>query len=708
MQLPTMAEDEPVLNITTEAFSGRSKTKSKLNRSERMRKNRQPTENDTKQQRDIKDDERSDSKQTNKTRKITSQPATTGHLPSFSSLFTNNPDIPSVQNIPVQQVKEAMFSGNRFADLKLHPYMVSNLEGKMELAEMTSVQQKAIPVLLQGCDAMVKSQTGSGKTLSYAVPLVQDLQARTPRVCRDHGPYAIVIVPTRELALQSYETFQKLVGPFSWIVPGCIMGGEKRKSEKARLRKGINILIATPGRLLDHITNTKSLEMSRVGWLVIDEADRLLDLGFEKVVSQIVSVMEETRERQRQTVLLSATLSAGVERLAGMSLHDPVRIDITQPLSHDTGHVTEPEHCSDNGVNKDSVSANFAVPETLQHQFVVVPHKLRLVSLAAFILSKSQEHSENQKMVVFLSTQHSVEFHHTILENVLTDTDSETTPGSGHDIVMFKLHGDMLQKERTKVFQDFCVAKSGVLFCTDVAARGLDLPNVGWIVQYNTPGTATDYIHRVGRTARIGSRGHALLFLNPSEVKYVQVLAEYKIKLTEMAMNDLLKTLMLSEAKRCLANKQKYLRPRTVEEAATSLQRRFELNVHENKDMRSLARKAFQSFVRAYAAYPSHLKSIFHVKHLHLGHVAKSFALQDAPTHIGGIVGKFGKMDSKRGAGQGRKRLSTTPSGGPPKKHKSNVSEFASGLDEVTSKSLTGRRKKQKAGNKKMKAAAQR
>lgn len=672
-----------------------------------MRKNRQATEeDDTKLQYDIKDYETSDSKKTHKTRKSTPLSPPTGHLPSFSSLFTNNPDIPSVQNIPVQQVKEAMFSGNRFADVKLHPYMVSNLEGKMELAEMTSVQQRAIPVLLQGCDAMVKSQTGSGKTLSYAVPLVQDLQARSPRISRDHGPYAIVIVPTRELALQSYETFQKLVGPFSWIVPGCIMGGEKRKSEKARLRKGINILIATPGRLLDHATNTKSLDMSRVSWLVIDEADRLLDLGFEKAVSQIISVMDETH--QRQTVLLSATLSAGVERLAGMSLHDPVRIDITQPSSHDTGHVMQPECCSVSEVKKDGASANFAVPETLQHEFVVVPHKLRLVTLAAFILRKSQERGESHKMVVFLSTQHSVEFHHTILENVLQDADSEKDTGSGDDIVMFKLHGDMPQKERTKVFQDFCVAQSGVLFCTDVAARGLDLPHVGWIVQYNTPGSATDYIHRVGRTARIGSRGHALLFLTPSEVKYVQVLAEYKIKLTEIAMNDLLKTLMLSEAKRCMAKKQKYFRPRTVEEVATSLQRRFELNVHENKDVRSLARKAFQSFVRAYAAYPSHLKSIFHVKHLHLGHVAKSFALQDAPTHIGGIVGKFGKMDSKRGAGHGRKRLSTAPSGGPPKKQRSNVSEFASGLDGVTSNPMAGRRKKQKAGKKKTKAAAQR
>ncbi|KAI0239199.1 putative ATP-dependent RNA helicase DDX31 [Lamellibrachia satsuma] len=343
------------------------------------------------------------------------------------------------------------------------------------------------------------------------------------------------------------------------------------------------------------------------------------------------------------------------------------------------------------------------MPESLLHEFVVVPHKLRLVTLAAFILSKSQQSRQSHKMVVFLSTQHSVEFHHTVFENVLRERDVENTPSSGVDIVLFKLHGDMPQKERTKTFQDFCVAQSGVLFCTDVAARGLDLPHVGWIVQYNTPGSATDYIHRVGRTARIGSRGHALLFLTPSEVDYVQVLAEYKIKLTEIAMNDLLKTLMLYEAKRCMINKQKYLRPRTTEEAATTMQRRFELNVHENKDVRSLARKAFQSFVRAYAAYPSHLKGIFHVKHLHLGHVAKSFALQDAPTHIGGIVGKFGKMDTKRNAGQCRKRLSTMPSGGPPKKQKSTVSEFASGLDGVVLKSTTGKGKKRKM--KKTKAA---
>ena len=181
----------------------------------------------------------------------------------FSALFTKNPQIPYVKSTHVRPITEAVFSGNSFKDLNLHPYMVSNLEEKFGFTQMTAVQKMAIPQMIDGHDLLIKSQTGSGKTVAYAVPIVEKLHAMQPQINRGSGLYAIVIVPTRELALQSCSTFLKLTRPFNWVVPGSLMGGEKRKAEKARLRKGLNIIISPPGRLLDHLLHTESLRLGQ-------------------------------------------------------------------------------------------------------------------------------------------------------------------------------------------------------------------------------------------------------------------------------------------------------------------------------------------------------------------------------------------------------------------------------------------------------------
>ena len=144
---------------------------------------------------------------------------------------------------------------------------------------------------------LVNSPTGTGKTLAYAIPIIHDLQALSPPVKRADGPYALIILPTRELVLQSLEVINKLVKPYIWIVPGAVMGGEKKQSEKARLRKGLNVLIGTPGRLLDHVETTKSLGLSRVRWLVLDEADRLLEKGFEETLAKLLGVLKKSRVR---------------------------------------------------------------------------------------------------------------------------------------------------------------------------------------------------------------------------------------------------------------------------------------------------------------------------------------------------------------------------------------------------------------------------
>lgn len=298
----------------------------------------------------------------------------------ISSLFKNNPQVPRIGQRAVKPIVEKVFAGKTFSDLDLHPHSVANLQQTLGLKELMTVQQNAIPVILQGRDVLIRSQTGSGKTLAYALPIIEGLQAIRPKINRNDGIRVIVVVPTRELAVQTYELFIKLVKPFHWIVPGLLSGGQKRKAEKARLRKGISVLVGTPGRINDHLRHTASFNFAKTGCLVLDEADRLLDMGYEKDVAAIVKAIEDHKKaatydplalmkqnivkkipdnddskeesehnesheekegvkhhltevfmsKEKQTVLLSATLTKAVENLAGITLVDPVFVDTSE------------------------------------------------------------------------------------------------------------------------------------------------------------------------------------------------------------------------------------------------------------------------------------------------------------------------------------------------------------------------------------------
>ncbi|XP_021573877.1 probable ATP-dependent RNA helicase DDX31 [Carlito syrichta] len=569
-----------------------------------------------------------------------------------SSLFKNNPEIPELHRPIVKQVQEKVFTSAAFHELGLHPHLISTINTVLKMSSMTSVQKQSIPALLEGRDALVRSQTGSGKTLAYCIPVVQSLQAMEPKIQRSDGPYALILVPTRELALQSFDTVQKLLKPFTWIVPGVLMGGEKRKSEKARLRKGINILISTPGRLVDHIKSTKNIHFSRIQWLVFDEADRILDLGFEKDITVILNAVNAKCQKQ-QNVLLSATLTEGVTRLADISLHNPVSISVLDE-SHNQfntkGKVVQevsPAYTSDK-------LDGFAIPENLNQYVTLVPSKLRLVSLAAFILQKCK-FEKDQKMIVFFSSCELVEFHYSLfLQTLLSSSGAPALgqlPSASTRLKFLRLHGNMKQEERTAVFQEFSHSKRGVLLCTDVAARGLDLPQVTWIVQYNAPSSPAEYIHRIGRTARIGCHGSSLLILAPSEAEYVNSLASHKINVSEIKMEDILSVLMRDDCfkgKRWGNQKSHAAGPQEIRARATVLQTVFEDYVHSSERQISWAKKALQSFIQAYATYPRELKHIFHVRSLHLGHVAKSFGLRDAPKNLSVATRKKKKVPLKR------------------------------------------------------------
>ncbi|XP_033614991.1 probable ATP-dependent RNA helicase DDX31 isoform X2 [Fukomys damarensis] len=600
-----------------------------------------------------------------------------------SSLFKNNPEIPELHRPVVKQMREQVFTPEAFHELCLHPHLVSTINTVLKVSSMTSVQKQSIPVLLEGRDALVRSQTGSGKTLAYCIPMVQSLQAMKSKIQRSDGPYALVLVPTRELALQSFDTVQKLLKPFTWIVPGVLMGGEKRKSEKARLRKGINILISTPGRLVDHIKSTKNIHFGRIQWLVLDEADRILDLGFEKDITVILNAVN-TECRKRQNVLLSATLTEGVTRLADISLHNPVSISVVD-RSHDQSTL---EGRAGQGVVPPQASNrldSFAIPESLEQHVTVVPSKLRLVCLAAFILQKCK-FEKDQKMIVFFSSCELVEFHYNLFLQTLSSSKgapaSGQAPSASTRLKFLRLHGNMEQEERTAVFQEFSCSKTGILLCTDVAARGLDLPQVTWIVQYSAPSSPAEYIHRIGRTARIGCHGSSLLILAPSEAEYVNSLASHKINVSEIKMEDILSILTRDDSfkvRRRENQKSHAVGPQEIRERATVLQTVFEDYVHSSERTVSWAKKALHSFIGAYAAYPRELKHIFHVRSLHLGHVAKSFGLRDAPRNLSVLAVKRSKGKLKRL--DLRKKMQR-------KQHLAEVlrSEYSSGLEAASTK----------------------
>ncbi|XP_047493925.1 probable ATP-dependent RNA helicase DDX31 [Penaeus chinensis] len=609
-----------------------------------------------------------------------------------SSLFYGNPDIPAIPQTDVKPVSEKVFSEESFSTLDIAPQLVSTLE-KLGFRSMTTVQQKSMPAILSGKDALVKSQTGSGKTLTYALPIINDLMSQKPQIQRSDGLLALVIVPTRELALQSYQWFEKLCKACVWVVPGYLIGGEKKKAEKARLRKGINILVATSGRLIDHIHHTKSLSLAKVKYLVIDEADRLLEMGYERSVTSIMESLKEQQEStNRQTIMLSATLSSGVEKLAGMSLVSPEIIDVSQE-----------------GQDGKLMCEALATPENLSHNYILVPAKLRLVTLAAFILAKCKVGDE-KKMIVFFATQDLADFHTEIFSRLLSrygkvkderpsllkraekvlageeDKEEESEEEEEEDtekIILFqKLHGSMTQQERSAVFKSFREASAGVLMCTDVASRGLDLPRVRWIVQFNAACTAADYVHRVGRTARVNSAGSAVAFLAPSEAPYIQMLEKHKILLQEIRMKEVLKSFSFA-CDDYTGEEQPSMR--TVEELATNFQLNVENELINDQSMHDLSRKAYVSFVRAYASYPKEVRDMFSFKALHLGHYAKSMGLRDTPSALGASAAFKAKREfkEKRERKERRKRIQVMNQkmGKLPKS--AMFSEFDSGLDAV-------------------------
>lgn len=373
-------------------------------------------------------------------------------------LFRNNPEIPIIGQRFVKPINEIVFTGLSMDSIGLHSHLVKTLADLMGVTELTNVQRRAVPTALEGRDILVRSQTGSGKTLAYALPIVQQLQEIRPKISRTDGIYALIIVPTRELAIQTLEVFTKLLKPFTWLVPTYITGGEKRKSEKARLRKGVNILIGTPGRICDHLLHTESFKLDKVRNLVLDEADRLYEFGYEKDVKIIIDSLnkapegknpfskskddadsdkdapeqtDEATESKLQTMLLSATLTPAVKQLAGLALKTPLFIDTS-----DQKNVELPKTIPVVGKDETNemieeavANENIVIPEKVTQTYILVPPKLRLVTLTGLIARETTGAKKSSKILIFLATENLVDYHYDLLTETLTkkkiDSDEE-------------------------------------------------------------------------------------------------------------------------------------------------------------------------------------------------------------------------------------------------------------------------------------------
>jgi ATP-dependent RNA helicase DDX10/DBP4 len=334
---------------------------------------------------------------------------------------------------------------------------------------MTDIQRKAVPLALQGHDILGAAKTGSGKTLSFIIPVLENLY-RLQHVGADAGLGALILSPTRELAIQIFDVLCKIGKHGHMFAAGLLIGGKSLEAERQALTR-MNILVATPGRMLQHLSQTAAFSVDDLKMLVLDEADRILDMGFKHDVDAIIDYLP----KERQTLLFSATQSKKVSDLARLSLQDPEYVSV---------------HAEDKS----------ATPKSLQQNYIICPAEEKLDTLWSFIQA-----SKKSKILCFFSSAKVVRF--------VYESFRHMQPG----IPLLHIHGRQKQGARLDTTAKFSSAKNSCLFATDVAARGLDFPAVDFVIQVDCPDDVDTYIHRVGRTARYNREGRGVLFLAPSE-----------------------------------------------------------------------------------------------------------------------------------------------------------------------------------------------
>ncbi|XP_072443714.1 ATP-dependent RNA helicase DDX55 [Chiloscyllium punctatum] len=448
---------------------------------------------------------------------------------------------------------------------KLHPRVLQTIR-ELRFTHMTPVQSATIPLFMSNKDVAAEAVTGSGKTLAFVIPILEILLKREEKL-KNLQVGALIITPTRELAIQIDEVIRQFLVHFPQFRQIIFIGGNNPMKDVKKFKKqGGNIVVGTPGRLedmfrrrsdgLDFASCVKTLEV-----LVLDEADKLLEMGFEASLNTILGFLP----KQRRTGLFSATQTQEIENLVRAGLRNPVRITVKEK-----------------GVAADRPQKT---PVQLHNYYMTCRADEKFNQLVAFLRRHKQE-----KHLIFFSTCACVEYYGAALDVFVKN------------VQVMCIHGKMKHK-RNKIFTAFRQLQSGILVCTDVMARGIDIPEVDWVLQYDPPSSASAFIHRCGRTARIGHHGNALVFLLPMEMAYVN---------------------FLSINQKCPIEEIKLLK-----DSADVLPKLKKLAVSDRAIFEK-GMKAFVSFIQSYAKHECSL--IFRIKDLDFAAVARGFGLLKLPT----------------------------------------------------------------------------
>ena len=384
----------------------------------------------------------------------------------------------------------------KFEDYSIAFEIKKNLS-KMGFNRPTDIQFRAIPSILKGEDVLAIAQTGTGKTAAFAIPVVSLIHERK-RYARTEGIRCVVMVPTRELAMQITEVFDQ-IARHTRVKTACVFGGVDQEPQIARLDKGVDILITTPGRMFD-LTSQGHIDLSRVEVLILDEADQMLALGFYKDMEDLIKKIP----KKRQTLFFSATIDDKIKKLAYSIVSKPIRIEIAP---------------------KDRVSKN-------------ITHSVAHIAMddKRFFLERIIKQNPDKKILVFVRTKVRAER----VAAALTRMGLENQT----------IHGDKEQTDRLRVMQSFKKGTNRVMIATDVSARGIDIPEVDFVVNYDLPEETEKYVHRVGRTGRGVHKGRAVSFSSPEEqplLEAIEAFLGYPINVLEIPKEDYEQTIDLTQ-----------------------------------------------------------------------------------------------------------------------------------------------------------------
>ncbi|XP_067929524.1 ATP-dependent RNA helicase DDX55-like [Watersipora subatra] len=447
----------------------------------------------------------------------------------------------------------------------IHSCIHSTL-ARLEFDTPTPVQRACIPLLSQNKDVAVEAVTGSGKTIAFVIPMLEILGKRSPSL-RQHEIGALIVSPTRELATQISQVVDEFLKDMPQFTKGLFIGGSSLTEDLNLIQnEGCHIMIGTPGRL-EEILMKKSEEVNipksikQLEVLILDEADRILDLGFETSINTILQCLP----KQRRTGLFSATQTERVVDLIRAGLRNPVKVKV---------------------VEKDKADESSKIPLGLSIYSMICEADEKFNQLIYFL-----KQNKKSKHMVFFSTCACVEFYAKAMQSILPKV-----------IEVIALHGKM-KKKRNRLFEKFRSMDSGVLVCTDVMARGIDIPNIDYVLQYDPPSQASSFVHRCGRTARIGNEGKAIVWLLPQEDAYIHFISiNQKVTIGDMQPVVGVANSSAKLRKLCLKDRAMY-----------------------EKSLR-----AFVSFIQGYAKHECHL--IFRFKDLGIAALARSFGLLHLPS----------------------------------------------------------------------------